>query len=169
MDNIKNLIKDNYKILLILLFSLIIGIIVYTYYNYEYKKEYVRKSDNPEFSSEYSIKKYDANQYSGVTIELKDLIYEYYKDYINKSLNNPEEAYAMLTEESKKQFNNDIEKYKEYIKYQSSINTKNNKIIKYRENKELIPSYDIIDSEDNKFRIIENAIWDIEIEIKGKA
>lgn len=84
-----------------------------------------------------------------------------------KKVNNPEEAYEMLTNENKSKFEN-VDKYKKYVEKTNTINTINNKIKEYRRSQEYKNGYDIIDSEGNKYTIIENAVWDIRIIDNGK-
>ena len=113
----------------------------------------------------YIKKEYKSNEYINIDVELIDLLNEYYAYFVKKKINSPKEAYKMLTEENKKKFGS-AEKYEEYVKKTLTIKAPTNKIKEYREGNK--NSYDIIDTEGNKYTFVEHAIWDIEVIDNGK-
>jgi len=165
MDKVKKFIRDNIVLLVVLLIILIVAIIVYiiTGKSVEYSYNITDEAIN---TPSYIEKKYDANTYQNQTIELLDLLTYYYKYYINLEINNPTEAYNLLSDESKNKFNNNVDEYIEYVESIKTINTKDNTIAKYRETEDSV--YDIIDSENYRYTIEENAVWDFKVTIKGQ-
>ncbi len=165
MKEIKKFIVEN-KFLVILFVFIIVSFIGIAIYNHT-RNERIYETQKPDGSS-YVKKEYDANEYRPVTIELIDLLNEYYKFFIKKQINTPEEAYALLSQTSKERFNNDYQEYLKYVKDITTINSIKNEIKEYRINSDNKHIYEIIDTEDNKYAIHEKAVWDIEISINGK-
>lgn len=169
MDNLKNFIKENKGIVIIFILVILVAIGVFIY-NQTSKEEAYEKNLTVEEAAdiEYVKKNYQVNEYQNVTIELIDILNEYYRYYINKLISSPEEAYEMLTNESKEYFGNDFEKFNDYVKKINTLSLQTSKVSEYRTNNGRIKSYDIIDSDGNKFTIYEKSIWDIEIAFKGR-
>jgi len=165
MDNVKEFIKDNFVLLIILFTVVIASVIVYVVKSDEKEITY-EITENEVDTPSYIEKKYDANTYQNQTIELFDLLSYYYEYYIDLELNNPNEAYELLSDESKNKFNNNLDEYKEYINNIITIDTYNNTLIKYREVEDNV--YDIIDSENYQYTIEENAVWDFKITLKAQ-
>lgn len=164
MDKIKNFIKEN-KVLVII--GVLLIIICSCLYFYDYKKKEEKYNQGEITDTPYIKREYKANEYTNIDVELIDVLNDYYSYFINKKYNEPKEAYDMLSSECKKKFG-DAEKYKEYAKRTKTINTFTNTIKEYRKNPEMKNAYDIIDTEGNKYTIIEKAIWDLEISDNGK-
>ena len=165
MKEVKKFIKEN-RIFIIagtLIVLLCIGIYFYTARarNIVYDKG----EDN---DIEYIERNYKANEYRPVTIELVDLLQEYYLYYLRLQVNNPDEAYNMLTDECKSKFNNDVSEYKKYVKEINTILTLENKVEKYRVDKYNNQIIEIIDSEQNRYTIYEYGVWDFKISVDGK-
>ncbi|MCH5167614.1 MAG: hypothetical protein J1F35_06990 [Erysipelotrichales bacterium] len=165
MKKLKDFIVEN-KIFLIV-GTIIVGLccFLYIYHNRKLGIEY--KPGNPT-DVEYIQNTYEENQYSPVTIELIDLLNEYYSYYIKYQVKDADKAYELLTDETKESFNNDIEEYKKYINKINTIKTINNQVEKYRlvnKNEHVI---EIVDSEGYKFTIYENSVWDFKISLDGK-
>lgn len=165
MKTVKEFFKEN-KIFIIAGISIVILCIGIYYYTARARKIVYDKGEDKDI--EYIERKYAANEYSPVTIELIDLLQEYYLYYIRLQVNNPDEAYDMLTDECKSRFNNDIKEYKNYIKQINTILTLDNKVEKYRVDKYNNQIIEIVDSEQNKYTIYEYGVWDIKISIDGK-
>lgn len=169
MGNIKKFLKGNKGVVIVFILTIFaaLGLLVY---NKMTKEESYEKNLTEEEARdvEYVKKNYQVNEYQNVTIELIDLLNEYYRDYINKLTSNPQEAYEMLTSESKEKFSNDFDEFNNYIKKINTLSLQTSKVAEYRTNNGRIKSYDIIDSDGNKFTIYEKSIWDLEIAFKGK-
>lgn len=169
MDNFKNFIKVNKGLVIIFTLTILIALTVFIYNKTTGEETYEKNLTEEEATDvEYIKKNYQVNEYRNVTIDLIDLLNEYYRDYVDKLINSPKEAYEMLTSESKEDFENDFEKFNNYVKKIKTIGLKTSKVTEYRTNKGRITSYDIIDSEGNKFTIYEKSIWDLEITFKGR-
>lgn len=164
MDKVKKFLVENKGILIIALIFLVLAFTLYYVIN---KRESATYNSGGMEDTPYVKKEYKANEYINVEIELIDILNEYYRYFIQKKVNNPEEAYEMLTNENKSKFEN-VDKYKKYVEKTNTIKTINNKIKEYRRSQEYKNGYDIIDSEGNKYTIIENAVWDIKIIDNGK-
>lgn len=164
MDKVKKFLIENKALIIIALIFLVLAVTLYYVIN---KRESVTYNGGGMEDTPYVKKEYKANEYINVEIELIDILNEYYRYFIQKKVNNPEEAYEMLTNENKSKFEN-VDKYKKYVEKTNTINTINNKIKEYRRSQEYKNGYDIIDSEGNKYTIIENAVWDIRIIDNGK-
>lgn len=169
MDNVKNFIKENKGIVIIFILTIVIAIGVFIY-NKTTNDEDLDKNLTQEEATdvEYIKKNYQVNEYRNISIELIDILNEYYRDYVNKLINSPNEAYEMLTSESKEDFGNSFEEFNNYIKKINTIRLSTSKVSEYRTNKGRIKSYDIIDTEGNKFTIYEKSVWDIEITFRGR-
>lgn len=169
MDNVKNFIKGNKGIVIVFVLTVTIAIALFVYNKTTTNDGYEKNLTEEEATDvEYVKKNYQVNEYHNVSIELIDILNEYYRDYVNKLTNSPEEAYEMLTSESKEDFGNSFEEFNEYVKKISTLRLSTSKVSEYRTNKGRIKSYDIIDTEGNKFTIYEKSVWDLEITFKGR-
>ena len=166
MDNFISAIKENKKLIIITLIVIVIVVGIALYNNLKPVPEY-----NPEVNEynevNYIKKNYKVNEYSVVNISELDLLNAYLKKYLTLATTKPEEAFNMLSKESKESFNNNIDEYKKYVKSITSIYTKDNQVVKYRKG-EGKGATEIVDSEKNKYIIIEHSIWDIEITLNGR-
>lgn len=165
MEKVKDFYNEN-RLLIIIFIIVIIGAISLLIYNTSQKEkifEPIAPSDDNYIKTNYQV-----NEYRPVTIELSDLLNEYYKEFMTKQVKDPEAAYQMLTDETKKSFNNDYQEYKKYLNQVLTINSLKNEVREYRIDKDNKSIIEIIDSEDNKYTIYENAVWDIKISIDGK-
>lgn len=166
MHNFFKALKDNKKLLIVafLVISIAIGFVIYD-------KIKLEPTYNPEISENndvgYIKKNYKVNEYSVVNMTELDLLNAYLKKYLRYASTNPEKAYEMLSASSKESFNNDFNKYKEYLSENTSIYTKDNEVTKFRTGKEIY-TYDIVDSEKYKYIIHEKATWNIEITLNGR-
>ena len=165
MKKIKDFCIENKILLITGILLLVLSSFLYFYYN---KSNNVEYNKGEEENIEYVKSDYKVNQYQPVTIDLVDLLNDYYSYYINLQINKPEEAFELLTDDSKEKFNNDIEEYKKYVKKLNTVKTLTNKIEQYRINEINKQIIEIIDSEDNKFTIYESAVWNFKISIDGK-
>jgi hypothetical protein len=166
MDNLKQALKENIKLIIIAVIIIAIALGVVIYNNLTPTLSY-----NPEIDEyndvEYVKKNYEVNEYSVINMSEYDLLNAYLKKYVTLEVTNPDKAYEMLSDKSKESFDNDVSKYKEYISGIISINTKENTVTKYRDGSSS-NQIEIIDSESNKYIITEYAIWDIEITLNGR-
>lgn len=159
-------LKENKKLVIITLvvIAIVIGVAIYN----NLKPEPQHNPEINEYNEVHYIKKnYQVNEYSVVNISELDLLNAYLKKYINLSINKPEEAFNMLSKESKESFHNSVDEYKEYVNSITSIYSKDNEVVKYRKG-EGRNNTDIVDSESNKYTIKEHSTWDIEITLNGK-
>lgn len=164
MEAVKEFIKEN-KLLIIA--GIIIVIICSCFYYYHNKKNEVNYDPGESADISYIKREYKANEYSPVTVELIDVLNEYYSYFMKKQVFEPEEAYEMLTDNSKKDFGSK-EEYLKDVDNITTINALKNKIEEYRVDKNNEHIIEIVDSEDNKFTIEEAAVWDFKISIDGK-
>ncbi len=166
MDKVKSFIKDN--IVLVIVFILVVGIfigfLIYQHYTSSIAYE---KNVTDMVDVDYIKKNYEVNEYQNVTVEYVDVLDEYHSYFISKMINDPEGAYEMLTDECKKQYNEDIEEFKKYINDNVTVAYRTSMVSEYRTNgtKNVI---EIVDTDNNKFTIYEDAVWDIKISIDGK-
>lgn len=168
MNKVKVFLKDN--IFLVIIFVLVVGTFIgFTIYNQiNNSKEYEKKvTESDMVDVDYIKKNYKVNEYQNVTIDYIDILDEYHSYFVRKMVNDPDKAFAMLTDESKKMFNNSIEEFKKYIKENATVSFKNSKVKEYRTNNKK-NKIEIIDTDNNKYTIFENAVWDIKISIDGK-
>lgn len=158
-------LKENKRIIILSIIIIIAFIVLFIYNSQEKDKTY-----NPnitEIDVEYIKKNYEVNEYRVIEMKEADLLNAYLKKYLQYTANNIDKAYAMLSDQSKNSFNNDINEYKKYINDNTSINTKNNEVVKYRKS-EGNNTYEVVDSEKYKYIIKEDAIWDIKITLNGR-
>ncbi len=161
-----NSLKENKKLIIVAIIVILIVVGVAIYNNVKPKPKY-----DPEVNEyndvTYIKKNYKVNEYSVVNISELDLLNAYLKKYLTLAINDPEEAFAMLSKETKESFNNNIDEYKKYVNSITSIYTKDNEVVKYRKG-EKSNQTEIVDSEKNKYIITEHSIWDIEITLNGR-
>lgn len=166
MDSFISGIKENKKLIIITLIVIIIVIVIALYNNLKPKPQY-----DPEVNEynevNYIKKNYKVNEYSVVNISELDLLNAYLKKYITLAVTKPEEAFNMLSKESKESFNNSVDEYKKYVESITSIYTKDNQVVKYRKG-DGKGNTEIVDSESNKYIITEHSTWDIEITLNGR-
>lgn len=165
MKKIKDFCVENKMLVIASICIIALSMGIY-YYNHKQESKIYEKGESEDI--EYVKREYQENEYSPITVELVDLLNEYYSHFINLQINNPDAAYELLTESTKKDFDNDIEKYKKYIKENSTALTINNKVEKYHISGYDKQQFNIVDSEKYKYTIYENAIWDFKISIDGR-
>lgn len=168
MDNVKTFLKEN--IILVIVFVIVVGTFIgFTIYNQiNNSKEYEKKVTEADMVDvDYIKKNYKVNEYQNVTMDYVDILDEYHSYFVRKMVTDPMKAYELLTNESKKKFNNDIEEFKKYIKDNATVAFKTSKVREYRTNSKK-NKIEIIDTDNNKYTIYENAVWDIKISIDGK-
>lgn len=167
MDEFKDALKENKRWIIIGSILIIIGISIFIYN--AIKSDGITEKDGTTISTdEYKLTNYEVNEYRVISMSDIDVLNAYLKDYLTKMLNNHEESWDLLSDETKNNFNNNIEEYEDYIDSITTIYTYSNEIVEYRINDDYNYAYDIIDSEGNKYTIIENAVWDFKITLDGK-
>lgn len=169
MASVKEFIRENKVVVLVFVLTVSIAIGVFIYHQMFPNNPHEKNLTNDDVSDiQYVKKNYQVNEYHNVTIELSDLLNEYYRSYINKLLHSKKDAYEMLTAESKENFGNSYDEFSKYVDKITTIGLADSKVTEYRTNDGRIKSYDIIDSEGNKFTIYEKSIWDLEFSFEGK-
>lgn len=107
------------------------------------------------------------NQFLTKNYTKEDVCYEYFKDYTNKLLNNPDIAYNLLDDEYKSiRFNNNEEIFKEYIKERKK-QIEEAVMISYSYIYEgyVVESIILKDNFNNTYIIKENAVLDYTIQL----
>lgn len=167
MDNFKDALKEN-KLIIIALILIIVVMIMVGIMNDKKEQEILDgRNETKQEDFSYEKRNYKVNEYQIMNMSEFDVFQDYYKDFITTLVENPEEAYYRLSADSRKEYTKE-----EFVKYAKSIKTiftKNNVIKEQRrkiEGSRVV--YDIIDSEENSFTIIETAIWDYQVTIHGK-
>lgn len=166
MNSFISSLKENKRLIIIALIviAIVIGVAVYN----SLKPTPQHDPEINEYNEINYIKKnYKVNEYSIVNISELDLLNAYLKKYITLAVTKPEEAFNMLSKESRETFNNSVDEYEEYLKSITSIYTKDNEVVKYRKG-EGKGKTEIVDSESNKYIITEHSTWDIEITLNGR-
>lgn len=166
MDRVKEIIKDN--IIWIIILLVLVGIIVgYSVYNYiEGKKIYNDPMLSEPESIPYVNYTYEDNEYRVITVEKYDVFNNYYKDFINKMVNNTKLSWDYISDEEKKtRFNNKYEEYEKYVKSITTVKTLTNKVEKYKVSNKTIT---VIDSSNNMYEFIENGVWNYKVSFKGQ-
>lgn len=168
MDKISTFIKENKLVVILFILTVLIavGLFIYNKSNVENLDKNLTEEEATDVP--YIKKNYEVNEYHNVSIDLIDLLNDYYHDYVNKIINNPKEAYEMLTSEAKEDFGNNYDDFKEYIDKINTVTFRTGSVKEYRTNKGRIPSYDIIDDAGNRFTIYEKSVWDYEISFEGR-
>lgn len=166
MDKVKTFFKENKALIIVGIILLIICVSIY-FYDYQRRNKVYQNNGSSVTDTPYVKREYKANEYTNMDVELIDVLNDYYTYFIKKKYSDLKTAYALLSKESKEKYENE-EKYAEYAKRTKTINSLTNKVKEYRQNPENKKAYDIIDSEGNKFTILEKAVWDIEVSDYGK-
>lgn len=163
MNKLKNIIRDN-KILVGLFIIIILVFIGAIIYNLIKKDEIY----SPSMDHVPYIKfKYAENEYQNVDITDADMVTFYYRDFIAKLINDPDEAWKLIGANSKKnKFNNDIKIFKNYIKSIKTIQTEKAEISKYKYDKKGYKNViTIISSENYLYEFTEYGVWKYSVEI----
>lgn len=164
MDKVKKIIKDN--IIWICILFVLIGVLVgYSIYNYiEDKKVFNEPMLSEPENIPYVNYKYADNEYRVITVEKYDVFNSYYKDFINKMVNNPKLSWDYVSDaEKKNRFNNKYEEYEKYIKTIINARTLNNKVDRYKVSNKTIT---VIDSANYMYEFIENGVWNYKVSFK---
>ncbi|MDE5630444.1 MAG: hypothetical protein K2I70_02475 [Bacilli bacterium] len=166
MDRVKEIVKDN--IIWIIILLVLIGFIVgYNIYNYLDGKEiYNDPMVTDRESIPYINHTYEANEYRVITVEKYDVINNYYKDFINKMVNNTKLSWDYISEEEKKnRFNDKYEEYEKYVSTITTVKTLSNKVEKYKISSNTIT---VIDSANNMYEFEENGVWNYKVSFNGQ-
>ncbi len=166
MDKVKEIIKDN-LIWIIILLVLVAVIVGYSIYNYIDGKEIF---NDPMVTDHESIPyvnyTYEDNEYRVITVEKYDVFNNYYKDFINKMINDTKSSWEYVSEDDKKKrFNNKYEEYEKYVKSVITVKTLSNKVEKYKVSNNTIT---VIDSENKMYEFKENGVWNYKVSFKGE-
>lgn len=126
---------------------------------------------NPEFMNQEKIPyvehQYKDNEYKVIDVDEFDVINYYYRDFIVKLVDNPRLAWDYISASNKKEmFNDDRGIFVETAKKMTTVNTRNNKIVKYRKEGR---KYTIIDSEEQMYTIEDDGVWNYKISYLGQS
>lgn len=167
MDSFKDALKEN-KLIIIALILIIIVMIMVGIMNDKKEQEIMNgRNETKQEDISYEKKNYKVNEYQIMNMSEFDVFQDYYKDFITTLVDNPDEAYYKLSIDSRNEYTK--EEFIEYAKKIKTIFTKNNEIKEQRRKKQgSRVIYEIIDSEENSFTIIETAVWDYQVTINGK-
>lgn len=103
------------------------------------------------------------NSFEYTTVSSEEMCRKYLKDFTQKELNNPEEAYSMLDEEYKNERFSGLEEYQEYIELcRNRIQYAS--LSKYDvDRKENYTEYILVDNYNNSYTVKATGIWDYTI------
>ncbi len=166
MDKIKQIIKDNIVVIIILV-VLVLAIGGYSLYNYlSGQKIY----NDPMLGEKENIPlvnyTYEDNEYRVMTVEKYDVINSYYSYFINKAIKDPKSSWEYVSDnEKKKRFNNKYEDYEKFIKSLITVKSATNKVEKYKISNNTIS---VIDSANYKYEFEENGVWNFKVSFKGQ-
>ena len=164
---IKEIIKENIGVIIVAFVIITIAIVYKVVTNAEGKEIYQSDLLRGEREVE-EIKKYEENEYQVKTIYKEDIPRFYYKDIINKMVNDPEELWNIVTENEKEENNNDYKTFKKKIDklidiYTLSNTVKGYKIEEFTNRREIM----ILDSDNYQYKIYENGVWNFEVDFIG--
>ena len=158
VKKIKELIREN--IAVIIIFCVVLSIaLVYKYVEEaDGKKIYQSGLMSGEHIAE-DIKKYKENEYQIKTIDKIDIPTFYYKDIVDKMVNNPEKLWDILTDKEKEKHKNDYKTFKKKLDKIVDIYTLTNKVKGYKieeftNRREIM----ILDSDNYQYKIFENGV-----------
>ena len=165
MNKFKEYVKHNYLFVALIIFVIVlITILVIVRLVNKEKLSY-----SPiEGEVSYDLKVRDANQYNIIKIEDQDIAVAYYRDWIYLLINKPEEAYKLLGDKSKKEYDT-YEKFQKWIKQFVTVKTKDSTLKAYK-SKENGGHVEILVSttESMRYRFIEYSVWNYKVEIIGQ-
>lgn len=166
MDNIKKIFRENVIIILLGIVIISVFLVQFISKQIEYSKKYESNLlNNGEIY--YVEHTYEDNEYKVIDVDEFDVINYYYRDYIDKLINDPDAAWDILTDSNKKEmFGTDIDSFMKTVKQIVTVKTKNNKIEKYKKQS---GKYTIVDSEDHMYTIEDNGVWNYKISYLGQS
>lgn len=163
MDNFKKVVRENAIIILIGVVVVSVFLVQFISRAIEGSKIY-QSGNNGEI--EYIEHKFKDNEYKVVDMDEFDIINYYYRDFITMLINNPEEAWEYIDDNNKEEkFNNDMDTFLDKAKQIVTINSKNNRIEKYRKRN---GKYTIIDSENHMYTIDDDGVWNYKVSYLGQ-
>ena len=171
MDKVKEIISENKVLIIVLLVILSIGI-AYFIIDYIAGKKIYNSGLNSNESVNYIEKKYDDNEYKVMRIDEVDMVQLYYKDFVNKMINNPQKAWEYTFQNGENNSINFGKKYDVFKKELDKIITKktnSNIVVKYLyENEDDYNIITIIDSENYKYEFYEYGVWKYKVSFRGQ-
>ncbi len=166
MDNVKKIFRENALIILIAIVIISVFLVRIISKSFELGRRYSSSMMN---NSEipYIEHKYEDNEYKVIDMDEFDIINYYYRDFINKLVNAPLEAWDKLSDDTQlKVFGADSDEFLVTVKKIVTIKTKNNKIEKYKKEN---GKYTIVDSEDHMYVIEDNGVWNYKVSYLGQS
>ena len=112
------------------------------------------------------IKKYDDNSYNVLNVNKVDVYRAYYKNYTRLLLNDVSKAYELLTTECRQNmFDNDYEKFKEFVKGIDKQSLITSDVSRYNEQDGKII---VVDNNESSIIFYENGVWNYQVYITGR-
>lgn len=112
------------------------------------------------------IKKYEDNSYNVLNVNKVDVYRAYYKNYTRLLFNDVPKAYELLTTDCRKNmFNNDYEKFKEFVKTLDRQTLITSDVSRYSEQDGKII---VVDSNESSLIFYENGVWNYQVYITGR-
>lgn len=103
------------------------------------------------------------NTFEYITVSSEEMCRKYLKDFIEKELNNPEEAYLIIDEEYKKKRFSGFDEYQAYVNNLREM-LKYASLSKYDvQVKDNYTEYILVDNYNNSYTVRTNGIWDYTI------
>lgn len=166
MNKVKKIFRENAFIILLGVIIISIFLVQFISKTIENSKKY--SSDLMNNGEIYYIEhKYEDNEYKVINMDEFDIINYYYRDFIKKLVNNPEEAWELLDDNNKSEvFGTDIDAFMTKVKQIVTVKTKNNKIEKYKKQN---GKYTIVDTEDHMYVIEDNGVWNYKVSYLGQS
>ena len=166
MSKVVNYIKNNYIFVGIILLVIILFTVLVVVRLKDKNQNYSWSPIEGEVS--YDIKKHEANEYKIITVEDQDIAVSYYRNWIYLVVNNPEEAYKLLSKNSLKEYDT-YEKFLAWVNRYKTVNTQNNTLKGYSLKKNGGHNeFVILSSENMKYRLFEYSVWNYKVEIIGQ-
>lgn len=167
MSKIKGFIKK-YKIT-ITVFAIVIciavGIILYNYIGG------LKIYHDPSLEGgvdTYEIKQLDANEYEIANVDESDIFEQYYKEFMSLLVNNPSEAWKLLTDSNKDlRYHGEYSKFLEDIKLFASTSRMNAGIDRYSYS-ESGHKVIVIDKSNYSYSFYEDGVWNYKVSINGQ-
>ena len=169
MNKMKEALKDNLYLLIILIVLIVALIGISIYRKVEGKKPYDGGNISDIGMPSLELNDYEVNEYKVITKDYKDIVNMYYKDYISILVDDPERAFQLLTDTEKEaHFNSNYVEFLQTRDFLVNKYTKNNTVKGYRVSEFAnTRTITVIDSASKMYIFEENGIWNYRVRIIG--
>lgn len=167
MDKVKEVLKDNIPIIIVAVVVIAIAIGYKIYENKRDSEIYESGLQSNEIVK-FQPKVYEENEYRVIDVADQDIAVFYYKDILDKMVNDRKSLYQMLTKDERKSYK-DFQEFDKEIEKRFHVNFKYNTLEEYsvKEKGNFSRTFVLLDSDNYLYQVYEYGVWNFEVEFIG--